>query len=204
MTDAVKPWKYPAGRSRIVNTAAHINTSAEEFVLTPAPDEKVRRRNRQIEHAEQVAYFTRVEWARRQGLPGAKMIFAIPNGTVAGAKEGAKMVASGVKRGVPDIMLAAPRWGYHGLFIEMKQPDGVPSDVSPEQRQWIDALTEENYRAVVCYGFARAWLVTVDYLGWDAGKTHLPIGGSRGAEVIARDSGGAEVIARDSGGAAIG
>lgn len=106
---------------------------------------------------------------------------------------GANMKAEGVKPGVPDVCLPVPslRWGYdayvmqeqhlfrnwyHGLFIEMKKPAAKlkrgpngsgPWDnggVDPEQKVWLDALTEQGYKCAVCYSWLEAANVIKIYL----------------------------------------
>ena len=58
----------------------------------------------------------------------------------------------GVRKGAPDLLLITKK-GL--LFIEMKRIKG--GKVSPEQREWIDALNAiPNVEATVCYGFEEA------------------------------------------------
>ena len=42
---------------------------------------------------------------------------------------------------------------YPGLYIEMKYGNGR---TSKEQREWINKLNEQGYKAVVCNGFEEA------------------------------------------------
>lgn len=73
----------------------------------------------------------------------------------------AKLKAAGVKRGVPDISLPVARGGYHGLYIELKYDTGRPT---AEQKEWHDALIEQGYKAVFCWGFESAIEVIKEYL----------------------------------------
>ncbi|MHB0967410.1 MAG: VRR-NUC domain-containing protein [Bellilinea sp.] len=104
------------------------------------------------EHDEQVALF---EWASYH--PELRFMFAIPNGGARHPAVAVKLKAEGVKRGVPDIFLPLARGGYYGLFIELKTETGRPTR---EQREWIRALLEENYLAIVCKGMdeAKRWI----------------------------------------------
>jgi len=158
-----------------VNGEAAAKPAAEivpELVLTPAPDAKKARRNKQLEHAEQRAYFDQINQAIRAGLPDADMIFAVPNGTAAGQAVGRRMVQEGVRRGVPDIVVAAVRYNVYaakdwpGLFIEMKKVAGVPSDTTTDQQDWHERLRDRGYKVCVCFGWREATAVTADYLGW--------------------------------------
>ena len=104
------------------------------------------------------------EWAERESRrwPELRMMFHIPNGGSRDIREAANLKKQGVKAGVPDIFLAVPRGGYHGLFIEMKRRDG--GRLSVAQREWIDALREIDYRVEVCKGFGPAAKVLLEYL----------------------------------------
>lgn len=101
----------------------------------------------------------RVDWT----LPGlSKLIFAIPNGGKRDAKVGAMLKAEGVKSGVPDICVAIPRNGYHGLWIELKRIKGA--HVSAAQRKLLRKLSDLGYRAEIATGAERAWEILCDYL----------------------------------------
>lgn len=113
------------------------------------------------EEAEQIAL---MRWAAYQeGLyPALKKLYHIPNGGKRGKAEAGRFKAMGVKRGVPDLFLAEPRDGYHGLYIEMKRVKG--GELSREQKDWIEALRESGYRVEVCKGWQAASEVLIDYL----------------------------------------
>lgn len=156
-----------------------------DLELVPAPDAKAVRRNKRIEEAEQTAYFGQInarldraafargELIARPEYPGADMIYHVANSNAAGAVIGASLVRQGVRRGYPDINVDVPRvcngHRYAGLRIELKQPQGVLSDVAPAQRQWHERLRAQGYRACVCFGWREAWAVTCEYLGWEGG-----------------------------------
>jgi len=104
------------------------------------------------EHNEQVALF---EWARlAEGrYPELRLLFAVPNGGARDVVTGKRLKEEGVKRGVPDVWLPVARGGYHGLVIELKAGKGRPT---PEQKEWLQALAEQGYVALVCVGFDEA------------------------------------------------
>lgn len=114
----------------------------------------------QNEEQEQIKIF---QWASYQtGLyPELKLLHHIPNGGERNRIVAAKLKAAGVKRGVPDISLPVARGGYHGLYIELKYDDGRPTT---EQKAWHDALIEQGYKAVFCWGFEEAIEVIKEYL----------------------------------------
>lgn len=70
--------------------------------------------------------------------PLYKMIFPVPNGQY---RTGQRMEA-GVKSGVPDFVVAVPRFPYHGAYIELKVKRNTPS---PDQERWMEALTAQGY-----------------------------------------------------------
>ena len=78
------------------------------------------------------------------------LFFAIPNGGWRHKATAARMKATGVKAGVPDLFIAAARPPYHGLFIELKRIRG--GRLSSEQERWISGLRHCGYAAAVCYG----------------------------------------------------
>jgi hypothetical protein len=47
----------------------------------------------------------------------------------------------------------------------MKKPNGVPSDVKPEQTRVMARLTACGYKCVVAYGEEQAWQELTSYLG---------------------------------------
>lgn len=112
------------------------------------------------EAEEQTALF---EWAAlMEGrIPALKMLFAIPNGGSRHKMEAINLKRQGLKAGVPDVCLAYPSSGYHGLYIEMKVGKNKPSQV---QKQWLSNLSEAGYKSVVCYSFNDAMKTIMDYL----------------------------------------
>ena len=130
------------------------------------------------EDGEQAALFC---WAADNvgKYPQLKWLFAIPNGGSRHIAEATKMVATGLRGGVPDIFLPYPMqkrdyqgfaekfsYGYHGCFIELKiekrryQKNG---GCSQEQLEWIIKL-RENYYIEVCYGWQNAKNTLIAYL----------------------------------------
>lgn len=132
---------------------------------------RVRRRNERIEDQEQAAYVAEVDAAIARNLPGADCIFSIPNANAAGPVVGQTLKETGRRAGVPDLLIAVPREvagiRYAGCFLEMKRPAGSPSDVSPEQRAWLERLAAQGYMTVVVFGWREALALTQRYLGWD-------------------------------------
>ena len=112
------------------------------------------------EEIEQTHLFT---WAFYESAahPELKNLFAVPNGGLRSKSEAARLKASGVKAGVPDMFLAVPKGGYAGLFIEMKVGK---NKTSKDQDEWIERLMRAGYKCAVCYGFETARYEIEEYL----------------------------------------
>ena len=95
------------------------------------------------EHQEQSSV---VKYCTLKKIP----IFHIPNGSYKSVTARTKSKQEGLKAGVPDLMLPIPNKNHHGLFIEMKRVKN--SKVSVHQKQWIELLNKQGYKAIVCYG----------------------------------------------------
>ena len=115
----------------------------------------------QNEHNEQVALF---QWAKMaEGkYPELALLFSIPNGGARHIAVARKLKAEGVKAGVPDICLSAPRGIYHGFFIEMKSGKNKPTAI---QLEWHERLRTSGYRVEVCHNWSLAKMYIEEYLG---------------------------------------
>ena len=114
-----------------------------------------------LEEDEQIALF---QWAAYESaaIPELKLMYHIPNGGKRNKAIAAKFKRMGVKAGVPDIFLAAPKGEYHGLYIELKRTKG--GSTSDNQDDWIDALREQGYRVDVCKGWEKAKETILEYI----------------------------------------
>ena len=127
------------------------------------------------EETEQICL---LRWAAYQAgkYPELELLYHTPNGGLRSRTEAARLRAAGVKAGVPDLCLPVPRKGFHGLYIELKRISG--GRVSKEQREWLEALSEQGYKAIVCKGWEDATREIMDYL---AGH---PAGGTQNAAIL--------------------
>ncbi|MBA3645320.1 MAG: VRR-NUC domain-containing protein [Gemmatimonadaceae bacterium] len=125
------------------------------------------------EHAEQSFLFQRLELEAGK-YPELRLAFAVPNGSNKSMAMAAKFKKEGLKSGVPDIVLPVPRYPFHGLFVEMKRSDAVPSDLSPAQRDWLAALEDQGYAVEVCCSDEEALEMILRYIKHDRWKTNLP------------------------------
>ena len=112
------------------------------------------------EHDEQKRV---IAWAEQMSLkwPALKLLYAVPNmgkRTIGAAKY---LIAEGMRKGVPDLVLPVPKNGYGALYIEMKRKGGR---VAPEQEAWRLALNKAGNLAVVCWSADEAIKVLTEYL----------------------------------------
>lgn len=141
---------------------------------TRAPIERTaqrKKKRRSAEHDQQAALF---QWATNlmRSIPALGNLFAIPNGGSRHFAEAARLKASGVKAGVPDVALAWPirsveqphLYASPGLYVEMKAGKNRPTS---EQLAWRERLVAAGYRYVLAYSWTQAANAIVDYLGKD-------------------------------------
>lgn len=116
-----------------------------------------------MKRSEETEQMTLIDWCNINicKYPELKLIYHIPNGGKRGKLEGARLKRGGVKKGVPDLCLPVSKKNYHGLYIEMKFGNGR---TSKEQKEWIEDLTDQGYRAVVCNGFDEARKEIINYI----------------------------------------
>lgn len=113
-----------------------------------------------LEHQEQVALMRWAEYQARN-RPELALLFSIPNGGLRNKVTAAKLKASGVKPGVPDLCLPVARGDHIGLWIEMKAGRNRPT---PSQVAWHMRLSQEGHRVVVCWSWEAAKDAIEEYL----------------------------------------
>lgn len=147
-----KSWTDTARQPQSTRQATRLSAGSGR-AQRPAP-------RQDLEHAEQV---TLVEWAQLHTAvrPELDLLFAIPNGGHRHRRTAARLKAEGTRAGVPDMFLPVASHGYHGLFIEMKAPDGRER---PAQKWWRQRLTAQGYQSIVCVGAGQAIAVLGQYL----------------------------------------
>ena len=121
-----------------------------------------------LEDAEQRIIF---QWAAMESAarPELGLLYAIPNGGKRAVTDRNRVKGAGREdAGVPDMCLPVARGGYHGLYIELKRQKG--GTVSDDQKEWIIALAEQGYKAVVCRGAEEAIGTIKEYL-WEHTST---------------------------------
>lgn len=158
-----KPFRNPADEKRRIN-GAHKFVAAmctdpakraayEEHYVKDLPPKRDRIRRpvdrrpvHPSEHQEQARVIA--WWGLQHALYDLPefALFAVPNGGARDIVSGARLKAEGVRPGAPDLVLAAPRRGFHGMFIELKVGDNKPSD---RQKAFLAYLNAAGYETGV-------------------------------------------------------
>jgi hypothetical protein len=107
-----------------------------------------------------------IKWFRL-AYPKYRMI-SIPNGQMIGGRNKfaliAKYKAEGLTPGVSDLFLCVPRYGYSGLWLEMKDKGKTISSVSKEQATWLADMEDMGYKSEWAAGFDEAKDIIINYL----------------------------------------
>jgi len=96
--------------------------------------------------------------------PELKYMHASLNGVQLPKKYAITIKRQGMKAGVCDLFLPVGRGGFSGLYIEMKRQKPEKSEISEAQQDYIDFVTRQHYKAIVCYGADEAQAETIRYL----------------------------------------
>lgn len=127
-----------------------------------------------------------MEWARLAACkwPELRLMHHIPNEGKRSIPAAMQLKRMGLRVGVPDICLPVARGGYHGMYIELKRAHG--GRLTQSQREWLEALNGQGYRAVRCDGWSEAaqaielYMRGRDARPGDAGAAGDPAGGRPG------------------------
>ena len=105
-------------------------------------------RMNQFQPTEEQEQMIVIEWRDLMifRYPCLKLLIHIPNGGLRSKSEAVRFKKLGVKSGVSDLFLPVARKGYHGIWIEMKRQKG--GRLRPDQKEWIDDMTEQGYLAL--------------------------------------------------------
>lgn len=116
-----------------------------------------------LEEAEQIALF---QWrdVAVKSIPELRWLHSSLNGVPLSPGLAVKMRRMGMTKGVVDVFLPVVRNGYSGLYIEMKRRNGVKSNLSDAQSEFIDFAREQGYRAEWCKGWEPARDMILNYL----------------------------------------
>lgn len=113
------------------------------------------------EAAEMAAYF---DWVRIQANQNEnyETIIHIPNGGMRHIVVAFQLKRGGVTPGVWDVLIACPRGGHAGVWIEFKMPS---NGLTKDQKRWGELMRKRGYRLHVAYSADDAIEYTKKYLG---------------------------------------
>ncbi|WP_211440969.1 VRR-NUC domain-containing protein [Collimonas humicola] len=114
------------------------------------------------EHDIQAAFIRLCRLAEKTNLPLLQLGFAVPNAAKRSKAVAARMLAEGMRAGVPDYMLPVPCGAFVGLAIEFKRPK--TGRTTEAQDDYIDKLTSVGWLVVVCTCPLAAFRTVQDYL----------------------------------------
>lgn len=114
-----------------------------------------------MKHEESHLQIACVRWFRYQ-YPGiAPLFWKNANEGKRSKALGGISKAEGLQSGVPDLFLAKPSRGWHGLFVELKIGKNKLTD---NQRQMIEILTANAYKCEVVRSIDEFMNVIWEYL----------------------------------------
>jgi hypothetical protein len=109
-----------------------------------------------------------IQWWRLKYPKLKSLLITSQSGVIVGGKSKFAIIAKQKKEGwlpgVPDIFIAVPRGGYHGLWLELKDSGKTKSSLSKDQIQYLSDLGEQGYSAVWCAGSAQAIEIIEHYM----------------------------------------
>ncbi|HMF72302.1 MAG TPA: VRR-NUC domain-containing protein [Flavitalea sp.] len=113
------------------------------------------------ELSEESIHKTIIQWVRNH--PKLKkmgnLVMHFPNEGKRSLRYGKLMKDLGMRKGVSDLLIAMPRHGYGGAWIEIKSRGGI---VSKEQNNFLSDMRQQNYFTAVCWSIDEG-IKTIDW-----------------------------------------
>lgn len=121
---------------------------------------------RYAKRSEDTEQIRLIQWAARaqKEYQPLKWLHHIPNGGSRNKAEAVKLKQMGVKAGVADLCLPYPSGCYHGLYIEMKYENNVPTK---DQIEFLETMQQNDYFVCICYSTEAAQEIILKYLALD-------------------------------------
>lgn len=108
-----------------------------------------------------------VKWARFQActLPELQLLYAVPNGANVSTPNRIRLVAEGLRKGIPDLHLPIARGEFNSLYIEVKTEKGK---LSKDQEEMFNQLELFGNKVVIVRSLFQGIHVLTTYLSLDA------------------------------------
>lgn len=136
-----------------------IGSALDAEAPIPAFAEKPKRRNEESWAQKQLIRWWDSVCPTYDLAPGD--LFAIPNQIASSVRNASRMKDEGLRAGTFDLFLMVPRMESHGLFVEMKAPNGT---LSKSQKEFLPRAQKRGYMTAVCYTLRDAQAVITEYL----------------------------------------
>jgi hypothetical protein len=95
-----------------------------------------------------------------------RFVLHFPNEGKRDPKYGRLLQSYGMRKGVYDLLIVMPKWGFCGAWIELKTVEGI---LSKEQIEFGEDMKSQNYFTKVTYGLDEALQV----IDWYVSKKEL-------------------------------
>lgn len=115
------------------------------------------------EHYTQKAIFDFARLYERH-YPALQWMHSVPNGGKRTEREGIWMRDEGLTKGVSDIFIPFPTFGYHGFYVEVKSTTGR---LMKEQQEFLECMAARGYLTDVWRSFDQAQLTLMRYIQGD-------------------------------------
>lgn len=104
-----------------------------------------------------------IRWATiaKSKYPELELLYAIPNGSNTTDKNRIRLVAEGMKKGMPDLVLPVARGHYHALYLELKTKDGK---LSKSQKDLHELLKETGNAVMISRSLEQSIQIIKIYL----------------------------------------
>jgi hypothetical protein len=106
-----------------------------------------------------------MEWVRMHPMLKG-LVLHFPNEGRRSERFGRLLKDMGMRPGVADLLIAMPRQGYGGAWIELKSQNGV---LSTFQKSFLEDMSQQNYFTAVCWSINEA-INTISWYCFDDQK----------------------------------
>lgn len=115
--------------------------------------------------SEEAIHKTVMEWVRMHPILKG-LVLHFPNEGSRSERFGRLLKVMGMRAGVSDLLIAMPRHGYGGAWIELKSLNGI---LSPHQKVFLEDMGQQNYFTAVCWSIDEA-INTISWYCFDNQK----------------------------------
>ena len=102
-----------------------------------------------------------VAWFKIRYYKHHELLHHSPNGGSRNIVEATMFKKMGTRPGFPDLFLAVPKNGYHGLFIELKTGNGR---LNTNQKTMLKRLEQNGYKVSIVRSFEEFVITINDYM----------------------------------------